>query len=865
MDQPAFFLTVFITAVILELLLLNHWQRLRSEPEGEMDTPSSQRELNSSGPERLQDTEPVSSEAVIRVEPADKPEAKPGPSDQPEDPVQVDLTLKMTRGSRVQITIDLPDFTWEEEDSFPEGPEIALTAQQPEVEGSYRWTAPASSPLRQRVRNWLPKLQVPDWMTKIQGKFQAWGLLQSIQAPLIHEGTAAEGITLAAGLFAGALILYSLTRIIGLTSFPIYFFTDEAVQTVLAEDFIRDGFRGYQGRLFPTYFQNASFFNLSISVYLQVIPHLIFDRSIFLTRFTSVLVTIFGAAGMGLILRDQFRLRHWWLGSLLLSITPAWFLHSRTAFETVLCVSFYVWFIYFYLDYRNGMDKSLYKALLFGGLVFYSYSPGQIIIVSTGLLLLISDAAYHWRHRSTALRGVGLLVLLALPYLRFQIHHEGQTYFHLRMLNSYWLMDLSVPEKLQQFLDLYLRGLSPGYWYFPHQEDLIRHVMKGYGHILPYTLPFAAIGFGYSLLNIKESRFRVITIALLISPIAMAMVGIGLTRMLVYVVPAALITSFGLELCSRWLGRLVPQRAFALGTFGILSIVNGYMLWDSLENGPTWFQDYGLYGMQYGAEQVFGEIEATLETASPGTEVYLSPVWANGADILLRYFFPDLVPVYLLNVDGLLYNRVENLERKVFVLTPEEYAKVADSPKFQEIEVLKTIPYPDGRPGFYFMQLEYAPDIETILQEELEQRLEPVTESLRISGRSVQVTHPPFDAGRLEDIFDGDLFTLARSRQANPAVLDFQFQTPLRVSGLTITTGSMNLRLKVRLFVGEAADPISFTWNFPDLPPDPTVDVEFREGPYQITRIEVSVQNLNEGKDAKVHIREIEFHVEEGG
>jgi hypothetical protein len=42
---------------------------------------------------------------------------------------------------------------------------------------------------------------------------------------------------------------------------------------------------------------------------------------------------------------------------------------------------------------------------------------------------------------------------------------------------------------------------------------------------------------------------------------------------------------------------------------GVLAGYNVFMLRDALVNGPTWFKDYGLGGMQYGADQIFGEIK----------------------------------------------------------------------------------------------------------------------------------------------------------------------------------------------------------------------------------------------------------------
>ena len=86
------------------------------------------------------------------------------------------------------------------------------------------------------------------------------------------------------GLLGLTLAVYLLTRFIGLEQYPIYFFTDEAVQTVLAQDFLRDGLRGSDKILLPTYFLNSYQYNLSLSVYVQVLPYLLLGKAIWITR-----------------------------------------------------------------------------------------------------------------------------------------------------------------------------------------------------------------------------------------------------------------------------------------------------------------------------------------------------------------------------------------------------------------------------------------------------------------------------------------------------------------------------------------------------------------------------------------------------
>ena len=200
-------------------------------------------------------------------------------------------------------------------------------------------------------------------------------------------------------VWSAILGVYLITRLVGLTQFPIYFFTDEAAQTLLAGDLVRDHFKNYAGDFLPTYFENGGYYRLGVSVYAQVVPYLLFGKSILVTRGTSVLITLLGMVALGLILRDHLKLRYWWSGVLLLSLVPAWFLHSRTAFETAEAVAFFTLFLYFYLEYRSGRAKFLYLALVAGALAFYTYSPFQIIMVLCGLLLLLVEGwpARQWR------------------------------------------------------------------------------------------------------------------------------------------------------------------------------------------------------------------------------------------------------------------------------------------------------------------------------------------------------------------------------------------------------------------------------------------------------------------------------------
>jgi hypothetical protein len=686
-------------------------------------------------------------------------------------------------------------------------------------------------------------------------------------------------------LFGLSAVIYLTTRLIGLARFPIYFFSDEAVQVVLAQDFIRDHFHGYDHALLPTYFLNTYQYNLGTSVYLQIIPYLLFGKSVFVTRAVPVLVSLLAAVSVGLILKEIFKSPYPWTAVLLLSITPAWFLHSRTAFETSLATSFYAGCLYFYLRYRSGKPRSLYWAVLCAGLAFYSYSGACAVVGLTALLLFFSDVRYHWRQRVTVLAASGLASMLALPYLRFLFEHPNATRDHLVMLGSYWIKPLPFTTKLGQFFTQYGRGLSPIYWFQNTVVDFPRHVMKGYGYLLWATLPLLLIGLAVMFWKIRQSRCRTVLIALLAAPCGAAMVEVGITRVLIMVVPAAILSAIGLSYLLRWTERLLKWTAkridrdkgderderrkynrsritliLTLPVFALLVGFNLYMLWDTQVNGPLWFSDYGINGMQYGARQIFGVVRQYLAVA-PETKIILSPTWANGTDVLARFFFHDPQPFSLGSIQGYLTEHKPLDQQTLFIMTPEEFDLAQSSGKFQHILVEKAIPYPDGEPGFYLVRLRYVDNIAEIMAQEQAARRIPQEEDLVIGGQPAHVKYSYLDMGDIGMAFDGDVNTLMRSMETNPLKLEIEFVKPQRLHGVTVQVGGVPTRVQVELHPvdeSSAAHPPVFSQVVPATPDPRPVALDFGRA-FEVIGISLEVQNVLDSEPAHVHIWEVTF------
>lgn len=659
-------------------------------------------------------------------------------------------------------------------------------------------------------------------------------------------------------LFIAAVAIYLFTRLISLPNFPIYFFTDEAVQTVLAGDFIRDGARNYDKEIFPTYFVNGNQYNLGPSVYLQIIPMLLFGKSIWVTRGTAVLATLMAAIAVGLIFKNIIKTRYYWIATLLLSITPAWFLHSRTAFETSLSVSFFALFLYFYLMYRYRNPNYIYPAVVAAALCFYSYSPAQMVMAVIAAALWFSDLRYHWQNKKTIFIALGVILASAIPYIRFLVMHSGENYQHLLILQSYWLSNMTIGQKLLHFLSEWLRGLNPLYWYIPNTIDFVRHLMKGYGHILIYTLPFFLVGLVVCIRKFRESAYRALLFALLAAPAGATLVELGITRALFVVIPVALISTVGVITAIGWLERIkISKLAFALPVFAVLVSANSYMTWDALKNGPLWYQDYGLGGMQYGASQLFGEVKTYL-AKNPGTQLIVSPSWANGTDVIARFFFKDM-PFQMASTEGYIENQQEIKPNTVFVVIPEEYARIIESNKFTDISIQQVIPYPNGNPGFYFLTMRYDDNIADIFAKEAALRRQLVTEPASLQdGAPFSLSHSLFDMGQVSDLFDGNNYTVTRTAEANPMKLNFDFGTEHTFSGVTIRVGGVKSRVTVTVYPSDRSAPEVFIAE-KDRTADPRdLTISF-ERTIQSARLDIEVLSVDDAEPAHVHVWEVTF------
>ncbi len=751
------------------------------------------------------------------------------------------LNLVVPEGTRIQLTIEtLPDSQGEPQIEIRQA---GLAGVTPVV-------------VRGVPANEIERSTIPGSTRKIQRKWSLPGRASAV-------GSRLSRVSLPSGLFLLAVLVYLVTRLVGLERFPIYFFTDEAVHTILAEELVANHFR-FNGVFLPTYFPLGASFGLnSLSVYLQVLPFLLFGKSVFVTRAVSVSVTLLGGVAVSLILKDFFKSRYWWAGILILSTTPTWFFHSRTAFENIELASFYVLFLYFYLSYRLRSPKWLFLAIFSGALVFYSHGLGQFLMAITAAVLVLVDLPYHWSQRKMLAWGGLFAVLLALPYLRFSIASGGIFEEQMRMRGSYWLSnDLSLAQKILQFAREYLSGLNPGYWFAADTpRDLIRHQMKGYGHLSIATLPFLIGGLWLAIRNLRSPTYRTVLIAMLASPFGAALAQVAILRMIWLVIPAVILTTLGVNQFLSWLEKKrLPQPVLAISLFIILAGFNVYMMSDALKNGPLWYRDYSLYGLQYGARQVFGDAIPRILDNNPSSRVVVTPTWANGTDNFVRFFLTPAqqARTRLDSIEAYLFERLPVDENLYVILTRPEYEAAIASPKFGKVNLVATLPYPDGTTGFFIVNLEYSVQADEIFAAEKLARSQPVEAQVMVDGQLVRILYSQIDMGQPEAIFDGDTYTLIRGLEANPFIIDLAFPTGRTISQISADFANMDFTLKVELFALDG-NTVLYEQTYRGLPGDPHVDLVIDRGPQPVTRLRLEILSLNGGERPHIHVRELKL------
>ncbi len=643
-----------------------------------------------------------------------------------------------------------------------------------------------------------------------------------------------------------------------MTRFPVFFFCDEATQANVAERLFHHGFRDEDGVLLPPYFLNDQRWAMSLNIYLLVAPVVAFGKSVLAVRGTFVAVSLCGAAALGLALRAA-GIGVWWAAPLLLAVLPVEFLHSRMALETT--PAFYAGFLWAYLLYRVRSPRYLFLALVLGAATFYSYTAGQGIMLVTGVLLLAVDLPYHLRQKARLVIAAALLLaLLAFPFLREQRRHPGTTKDQLLVLHSYWILPSPLSRKVEIFGRQYLEGFDPRYWFEPNGAELIRHRIDLMAYVPLAFAPLMAVGALACLARWRKSPgHRVILLSPLGIPFAQAVASRQILRVLPMVVPVVLLAAAGLEEIFRAARRLRLERGLAAVLALVLTCFAVRLPILSLARGGLWFRDYGLYGLQYGAPQIFDGIRQEL-AHSPQTRIHLASSWANNPNEFLDFFLtPRERPrAQMGDIDPYLTYWRPLSDDDLFVMTSAEYERAKRDPKVAVSKPERTILYPDGQPGFYFARMRYTPQAAGLFAAERDARRQLQQETASAGGQPVIVLHSKTDMGSAADLFDGRFETVFRGFEANPFVMEFLFPSARAISRIDLSLSRMNCEISIEITPAQGGAPVVLRRTLREPPGDSTQEFPL-PALVRTSRIRITVRETDLEEPAHIEIRDVAF------
>ncbi len=118
---------------------------------------------------------------------------------------------------------------------------------------------------------------------------------------------------------------------------------------------------------------------------------------------------------------------------------------------------------------------------------------------------------------------------------------------------------------------------------------------------------------------------------------------------------------------------------------------------------------------------------------------------------------------------------------------------------------------------------------------------------------------PADQAEGLQMAFDGDPYTYAKTYEANPFVMEFNFPTPRTINGFSIIIGSARVAITVTGYSSSGAEPVTYTFEGQGAIEQPELTFELPE-PLNVQILHVEQLDLNTVPPTKNHVWEFTLH-----
>ncbi|MBL7036465.1 glycosyltransferase family 39 protein [Candidatus Microgenomates bacterium] len=308
------------------------------------------------------------------------------------------------------------------------------------------------------------------------------------------------------------LSLFLFSRLFRISEIPGSLYWDEASIGYNAYSVLTTG-KDEWGEVLPLHFRAFGEFKLPVYVYSVVVSEAIFGLTAFAVRLPSVIYGFFSVLGLYLLVMNLTKSKTIsLLSSFLFTITPWFLIFSRTGYEAVAGLAFFLWAIFFWLqsDHKKWL---IIPSVIFFLASSYSYNSFRIL---TPLFLgpILISFAFSTRKKKSKKNELLLLLFSAFLILASLI-----PIYKLYSQDS-GLSRLQTVGTTKNLVSNYFKNYSPDFL-FVNGDTNPRSQVPGSPQLYLLDSVFILLGLIY-IFKRKDFKILYILIALILAPIPAA-------------------------------------------------------------------------------------------------------------------------------------------------------------------------------------------------------------------------------------------------------------------------------------------------------------------------------------------------------
>ncbi len=385
------------------------------------------------------------------------------------------------------------------------------------------------------------------------------------------------------------IFVFFLTRLYKIDQVPPSLYWDEASIGYNAYSILETG-RDEWGEFLPLHFRAFGEFKLPVYIYSVVSWVKLFGLNAWAVRLPAVLYSL-GVVILVYILAGKITGRKWvgLLAAFLLTISPWFFIFSRTGYEATAGLFFFLLGTYFLL-FLNSKGKFLVGGVLSLVFSFYSYNSFRVIVpiwLVIIFLYLVKKGKFK-NELGLFLLSFLIFFLSLIPVYRLYKFDAGATRFG--------QVTLSHPA---DFFRNYWLHFSPDFLFLGGDSNP-RSQIPGYSQLYWIDLPFILAGF-YAVLKKRKPALFLPLVFLLLAPLPAALTKESphALRSILAAPAWGILASIGIWY---WLEKVRFGKIWVMSTIIILYSLSFSFWWLDFLNQ---YKNLTSSAWQYGYKQVF--------------------------------------------------------------------------------------------------------------------------------------------------------------------------------------------------------------------------------------------------------------------